>query len=342
MRLGSRAHWNGFAFVVALYALLQAYRWKVLGVLPAEVAIKLFTGSLFFFTFVWLASLPWQWDGRPGIRRAGWREAIQAFLWAEALNVAQAGAESFLFQVFLHRSHPLFVYLNQLLLFGPALFLVGMLLAHQDHLTQAWITSRQQADEATGHQLKGQLHPHALFNSLNGLAELIADDPAGAEVFVEAMSGFLRRILDASRCTAWPLEEERRLAEDFLVMEGMRLGSRMEVDWQWDANLDRQLVSPLLVQPLLENAVKHGINGCEAGGRVRLEATREGADLILRVGNTGAPFSPSASGRQGIGLQNLRRRIYLAYGDRAELRLRPDPDGWTWATIRLTLFPTLQ
>ena len=338
-RLRRRVYWAAFALVAGLYACFLAYA-RTHGAPLHSVLLQMVSGCLFYAAFVWLAPLPWQWDGRPGSRRIGLRQAAQAFLASEILMMLILALEETLTRRFGDPPYDFSLYLMNLCFQGPALFLVGLLFCQQDRLSQEWLASRRQAQEATGHQLKSQMHPHALFNSLTGLAELIEDDPPSAEVFVEAMSGFLRRILEASRLADWPLEEERRLAEDFLVMEGLRLGSRMQVAWAWDQSLDGQAVSPLLVQPLLENAIKHGINGCEAGGQIRVEARREGAELCLEVGNTGAPISASGAKRQGVGLQNLQRRLELAYGARAAFRIQRQDEDWTWASVRLAIFPS--
>lgn len=339
VRLTTRTNWGAFLLVLGCWSGYLLYGLKRGGSMSTAL-IQLLSGFLFFFAFIWISPLPWQWDGEPGLRRARGRQFAQAFFSAELLMVVLVALEELLARSLGAKPYPFRVYMANLCFQGPALFLVGLMLAQQDYLTQEWLSSRKQAEEATGHQLKGQLHPHALFNSLNGLAELIGDDPLGAEAFVEAMSSFLRRVLDASRCADWPLEEERRLAEDFLLMEGMRLGARLQVTWHWDRSLDQQFVSPLLIQPLIENAVKHGINGHEAGGQLQVIAQREGAHLWLKVGNTGGGLKVAPEKSAGIGIQNLQRRLTLAYGDRASFRLQQSADGWTWATLRLTLFAT--
>jgi sensor histidine kinase YesM len=120
--------------------------------------------------------------------------------------------------------------------------------------------------------------------------------------------------------------------EDYLHLEGMRLGPRLTVEWEWDSALNGVPVPPLLIQPLVENAIKHGIAPSREGGTIRILARRQGADLCLEVWNTGAPFQQGKEA--GIGLRNLASRVALVYG--AEARFSIQTQGnWTQATVLL-------
>ncbi len=335
-RLTRKAYWGAFVFVMGLWTCSVALWWRSGGHTRGAL-LQVLSGVLFYFVFIWVSPMLWLWDGRPGLRKARFRQYVLAFLASECMVIAILAFEEMLGRLWGGSPYGLMLYITNLCFQGPALFLVGLLLAHQEFLSAAWRTSRQQAEEATAHQLKGQLHPHALFNALNSLAGLILDDPYGAEAYVEAMSSFMQRLLQASKHRHWPLSEERRLVEDYLVMEGMRLGSRLMVKWAWDESMNSLPVSPLLVQPLVENAVKHGINPSGGGGVLQVQAFRDGTDLCLRVGNTGALLRPPAPEGGGLGIPNLRRRLDLAYGDEAAFDLASDAEGWTWASIRIAL-----
>jgi LytS/YehU family sensor histidine kinase len=194
---------------------------------------------------------------------------------------------------------------------------------------------RARVTESQRRHLRGQLHPHVLFNALNGLAELVHDDTDLAESHIRAMAGLLRRILDASEVGTHLLQEERELVEDYLHLEAMRLGDRMAVSWDWPAHVDQVPVPPLLLQPLVENAVKHGLSPLRAGGKLHIAATWDSSTLSLVVRNTGRPLPPpGAFSESGIGIRNLRKRLDLAYGGTASLRLHREND-WTAAEIRL-------
>lgn len=184
--------------------------------------------------------------------------------------------------------------------------------------------------------LHSQIHPHVLFNSLNGLVELIEKDPVQATRQAQALARLLRKLLDASEEAMLFLQEERALVEDYLALESMRLGERLSCVWRWDPALDLHPVLPLLLQPLVENAIKHGIAPCVAGGRVEISARAEGPLLILEVLNTGAPYRPR--GETGMGLRNLAARLELAYGGHASLTLSSlgaEPGTATLACLRL-------
>jgi sensor histidine kinase YesM len=129
-----------------------------------------------------------------------------------------------------------------------------------------------------------------------------------------------------------PLSEERSILVRFLALQSLRLGPRLQVEWDWDADLDALEAPPLLLQPLVENALKHGIAVQAGPGRMRVGARRQGNGLRLEVRNTG---SPPGSPRPGAtGLANLKERIQLAYGGRATFRLEREGD-WTVAALDL-------
>jgi LytS/YehU family sensor histidine kinase len=119
---------------------------------------------------------------------------------------------------------------------------------------------------------------------------------------------------------------------DFLALEAMRLGSRLRVTWDWDPALDSLELPPLLVQPLVENAIKHGISPSLTGGDLLIRLRAEAQDLCLEVWNTGAPLRPGPT--QGLGIRNLAARLHLSCGPAATLNLGPHQEG-TLASIRL-------
>lgn len=228
------------------------------------------------------------------------------------------------------------VYLNDLALFLPIIVLVGRLLSKYRLLDSENLMIREQARQAQSRALQAQMHPHALFNALNDLAELIHKDPAAAEASVRHLSDFFRRVLKASDLERYTLGEERTLLQDYLDIEQLRLGERLRVTWEWDAGQDREPIPPLLLQPLVENALKHGIAPALEGGELRLVARRRADHLELGVHNTGeAPRRGMVRGT-GLGVRNLRARLQLLFGGRATFELVRE-EAWTEARIRLPL-----
>ncbi len=215
------------------------------------------------------------------------------------------------------------------------LVLLGAILARMERAETAEAAARDAADRTRLRALQGQMHPHVFFNAVSGVAELVREDPAGAERALLDMAGLLRQVLDLGERTAHPLAAERQLAERYLALEALRLGRRLQVTWDWDGSLDAQEVPPLVLQPLVENAIKHGIAPERGGGELRIRAGRAGDGLVLEVANTGAP--PEAGRPEGVALRNLRERLALLGLDPAAAFALVREGAWTRATLRLPL-----
>lgn len=210
--------------------------------------------------------------------------------------------------------------------------IVGGLTAARTRSDQEREAARAEALVARTRLLQSQVHPHVLFNALNGLAELIHRDPPSAERSVMHLADLMRRIMRASERPAFPLAEERAVVKDYLALESMRLGSRLRVDWDWDYTLDHLELPPLLLQPLVENAIKHGIAPSVSGGELVIRLRAEGRNVLLEVWNSGMPYKPNRPG--GIGIKNLVSRLHLSFGPGARFTLGPK-DGGTLASILL-------
>lgn len=216
---------------------------------------------------------------------------------------------------------------------GPGMMLVGGLVAARARSDELREASDAEAQVARNRLLQSQIHPHVLFNALNGLAELVYKNPKAAERAIRHLSDLLRRIMRASEYMRLPLGEERKIISDFLALEAIRLEHRLRVVWEWDEGLDAIEVPPLLLQPLVENAIKHGIAPSIPGGNLILRARAQDGTIFLEVWNSGAPFRAGEEGR-GIGVKNLSSRLALHFGNRASFSVGPSGDG-TLACIRL-------
>jgi sensor histidine kinase YesM len=173
--------------------------------------------------------------------------------------------------------------------------------------------------EAELRALRAQIHPHFLFNSLNSINALIAARPEEARRLCVRLGDFLRASLTLGAREAIPLAEELALAEQLLSIEKVRFGERLSHQVVADDAARACAVPPLLLQPLVENAVTHGIAQRLEGGLVRIEAERRGPELLITLTN---PRDADAPGRRGtgIGLQNVKRRLAALHGADAELR----------------------
>lgn len=187
--------------------------------------------------------------------------------------------------------------------------------------------------------LQAQLDPHMMFNTLANLHALIDADPPRAQRMLSHLITFLRATLAGSRNMLHPLRDEFARLQDYLALMQIRMGDRLTVELKLDAVLGTVPVPTLLLQPLVENAIKHGIESSRAGGELRVMASAQGNDLVVSIVNTGSPLpeeagTPSEAG--GFGLQGVRERLHTAYGDRASLLIQSQPP-YTRVTVRLPL-----
>jgi signal transduction histidine kinase len=190
--------------------------------------------------------------------------------------------------------------------------------------------------------LQSQLEPHMLFNTLANLRVLIGLDPARAQAMLDRLINFLRATLSASRRSTQPLADEFRHLDDYLALMAIRMGPRLAVRLDLPDELGAVAVPPLLLQPLVENAIKHGLEPKVEGGRIEVSARRAGGRLVLSVRDTGIGLqAPPAAAGSGFGLEQVRTRLATLHGDRASLTLQPapDPEGGVLATLQLPLPP---
>jgi hypothetical protein len=192
---------------------------------------------------------------------------------------------------------------------------------------------RALATEAELRALRAQINPHFLFNTLTTLGYLIQQAPARAVKTLLDLTTLLRSVL-RSEGEFTTLGRERELIECYLQIERERFEERLEFRLEIPDALAQCLVPSLIVQPLVENAVKHGVAKARHGGIVTVTA-RLDTDLEISVRNTGAPLTKSARPTNGIGLENVRRRLHHYYGADASLTLVAEQHGATVAKLRL-------
>ena len=208
---------------------------------------------------------------------------------------------------------------------------------------------RRQARDAQLRLLQSQLEPHMLFNTLANLRVLIALDPPRAQAMLDRLIGFLRATLDASRSDSGTLAAEFDRIADYLALMQVRMGARLSVALDLPEALRDAAVPPLLLQPLVENAIRHGLEPHAAGGRVEVAARRDAGLLVLTVRDNGAGIgampaqraSPAAAAGSpcagGYGLQHVREQLRALHGERAQLVLHAAHGGGTVAEINLPL-----
>ena len=183
--------------------------------------------------------------------------------------------------------------------------------------------------------LKAQLNPHFLFNALNGVRALIADEPARAQDAVTHLARALRYSLTSGDEDLVSLARELEMVDDYLALESLRLAQRLQVERVIEPAAVRARVPVMLLQSLVENAIKHGIAPAKQGGVLRIAARIEGGSLCVEVENSRSPIDPGTMVSSGLGLRNSIERLRLLYGDTASLEL--DLSIPTRATARVRL-----
>ncbi len=293
-----------------------------------------------------LAAAPWQWtgDGRP--MAPPWRGLVQAFPWNALLLIplilllpeheGRGGRGAASFQLLPGLPPRMLILLVACGAFG---MLAGWILADRDQealraedQTRRAETEARLARNAQARALQAQMNPHVLYNTLSGLAELARQDGRAAEEALVDLSGLLRRLMEHASRLRVSLDDERGLVEGLLALERYRLGDRLGIRWVWDARLEDSEVPPLLLQPLVENALKHGIAPHREGGELEIGLSGEAGRIRLWVANTGLPLEPGDG--SGKGLANLRERLPLMEDWKGHLDLRRE-GGRTMAELIL-------
>lgn len=206
----------------------------------------------------------------------------------------------------------------------------------KDRETQAAHLSAQLAEARLG-ALRMQMQPHFLFNSLNAVTVVVRDrDTATATRMLEQLGDLLRRVIRADRPQLVSLAEELEFVRHYLAIEQIRFADRLRAVFDVGPALAGALVPEFILQPLVENAVRHGLARRTTSTEIRIAARREGDDLVLTVTNEGA--GPEAAGEgpgEGVGLANIRERLATLYGERGSLVLTRTAEGGAVATVRL-------
>lgn len=204
-------------------------------------------------------------------------------------------------------------YLLSILLHDALIAFENMLVAER-RAAQSVLLARDAELEV----LRTQIDPHFLFNSLNSISALTAIDPSAARAMAIALGQFFRQTLALSARTSIPLADEIALCENFLQIEKIRFGNRLAVDIHIDPNTRSAPVPPLSLQPLVENAVKHGIRNMDDGGTITIIASAHERWLHITIENPINPQSSPIAGN-GVGLKNSRLRFAALYGDQARI-----------------------
>jgi two-component system sensor histidine kinase AlgZ len=161
-------------------------------------------------------------------------------------------------------------------------------------------------------ELQARIRPHFLFNTLNSAIALVRAEPRQAERLLEDLSDLFRYAL-TEQAQSVTVADEVALAQRYLAIEQVRFGDRMQVEWVLDPRADRALLPPLLLQPLVENAVKHGVEPSASGTRIRVSTQCRGSTVVIKVSNTVSLQASGSSDGAGVALANVRERLSLLH-----------------------------
>jgi two-component system, LytTR family, sensor kinase len=300
--------------------------------------IPFYTAALSLPFFLWLARC---W----ALGRAGWRRAVP--LWAAAVVLITLAGETATLWVLSLGGRPgpdPFHFLVRRFVGTAPLVLGAVALAHAiEHRHRAHAAALEAAGAraelavAQLRALSAQLRPHFLFNTLQTVSTLLHSDVERADGVVGRLGELLQASLRFDRRWAIPLDEELRITEAYLAIARERFGDRLQASVEVGPGTEGAQVPPFLLQPLVENAVLHGIEPSLQGGRVDVHVGAADGMLVLRVDDTGC--GRPAGEAEGIGLGNTRRRLEALYGGRAALRVEPGARGGTRVTVRLPPIP---
>jgi len=210
---------------------------------------------------------------------------------------------------------------------GIAAIVIALLMRYL-YVASEWRRSIVLEAQARISALQALIRPHFLFNSMNTIASLTRTDPRQAEEAVEDLSDLLRASLNTSKDLS-SLKEEFEIAAIYQRIEKLRLGERLEIRWEIDELPMRAKIPSLTLQPLIENAIYHGIERLEGGGVVQVRGLCNGDTVSITVSNPVAPDAPRKRDGNQMALANVRQRFELAYGHRASVTIDDRPDGYT-------------
>ena len=206
---------------------------------------------------------------------------------------------------------------------------IYFLLLRYFYIQQQWRLNLAAQSHAEIQALRARIRPHFLFNSMNTIASLIAVSPESAEKAIEDLSDLFRSSLNEQNMN--PLRDEIELAKSYLSIESLRLGERLQTVWQIDDNLLDTEVPALCLQPLVENAIYHGIEPIEKGGKIHISALQIDNKLILSVSNPLMSEKQSSAFRKGnqMAQDNIKQRLKLVYGNTGKFIINDTKANYT-------------
>jgi hypothetical protein len=279
----------------------------LIGFLPLSLAVSVLEEMAFLFVFV---NLPLNHP-----HMSYWRR-VTAYLYSELLN--------------------------NMVIFWCGFFLFRGLSYYERFRQNEQIAGQLEIQLANARlsALRMQLNPHFLFNTMNGISSLMRVDVEAADRMLEQLSFLMRITIERGEAQLIPLRDEMEFIETYLAMQDVRYTGRVEQSVQVAPGLHEALVPTMLLQPIVENAFKHGLSRVVAGGRLRIDVGRDAEHMRISVLNNGAGLKPRADrelNRQGVGLANVQSRLHMHYGDDCSFAIDEPESEVVQVSIRLPL-----
>ncbi len=323
----------GTLFIVLLVAELVAFVLALAAHEPQGQFLLQLSKTSFFVLWLTLLGTAVMCQLRPWLESAGKRRAfLTSFIVLEILCLVVAEAAWQLTLRFggagiIADSHSEFI----LRTFAISSIIIALAMRYL-YVSSEWRRSIVLEAQARISALQALIRPHFLFNSMNTIASLTRSDPRQAEEAVEDLSDLLRASLSSTgnRST---LKEELEVAAIYQRIEKLRLGDRLNIRWDIDELPMRVRIPSLTIQPLIENAIYHGIELLPDGGEVNVSGKRDGRNLVISVSNPVAPDRERSSKGNKMAMSNIRQRFELAYGGRANVDVDDSDDRFT-VTLR--------
>ncbi|MGD1045165.1 MAG: histidine kinase [Bacteroidota bacterium] len=212
----------------------------------------------------------------------------------------------------------LFIYIMQFILYHG--YEILRKLRIKEKITLELLTLQKEQELAI---LKSQINPHFFFNTLNTISARASKDAEETRTMIAQLADMFRYVMEGSKNDLVPLQKELKFVKDYVDLESKRMGDRLAIEFQVDQSLATFPLPPMILQPLIENAIKHGITPLEEGGKVTVQIQKNEDVVVFRVSDTGVGLSSTdpLSTMSGIGLKNTDARLRRIYGDSARLKI---------------------
>jgi two-component system LytT family sensor kinase len=206
----------------------------------------------------------------------------------------------------------------------------------KEKVTQELLTLHKEQELAI---LKSQINPHFLFNTLHSISAMASTDVEETRTMIAQLADLLRHVVEGIKNDLVPLQKELQFVKDYIDLESKRMGNRLTTEFQVDRSLATFPIPPMILQPLVENAIKHGIAPLEGGGKVTVQIQKKNNAVLFQVSDSGIGFSSSdpLSTVNGIGLKNIDARLRKIYSDSARLKINSNKNSGCEVTFLLPL-----